>query len=241
MRYSERHAASSLQLSKEVESGLKWLPVVALIAWCVLAFNEATYPLVADGFRSAREYTAVEMGTAFAFVGAFGLGMVLCWRCARSGGPLQAILFLGFALLALLAALEETQWGQPILGYDIPAWMQEANAQEEFTLHNIEGPQGKAEIFYFVFCLGAAALYLPRIVIVPDRVWQDLRAHPALIPLVVCIGVTALLKLFQGIFAEESVAFDAVRWTTEITELYIAIWGLAYAAIKVFGPAPRSV
>lgn len=234
---SGRAVFAAAATSHNLLRALAWSPVAAVVAWCALAFNPATYPAVTQSFRSAREYTFVEMFTAFAFLATFACGLRLCRRHARQpGGGVQALLFLGFALVALLAALEETQWGQPLLGYEIPAWMREANAQGEFTLHNIEGAQGRADIFYWIFCLLAAALYMPRAGILPRRVWRDLRAEPALLPLLGCIAATALVKSLDGVFDPASGAHDAARWTTEITEALIAVWAMAYAALKLFGP-----
>ncbi len=45
--------------------------------------------------------------------------------------------FLLFALAFLFAAGEEISWGQRILGFKVPEWFAENNAQGEFNIHNL--------------------------------------------------------------------------------------------------------
>ncbi|MFO6464245.1 hypothetical protein ACK8OR_07630 [Jannaschia sp. KMU-145] len=232
-QFSDRHRGVATT-ETALRRILFWGPVPVLLAWCLLVFNETTYPIVSRGFRQAREYTVIEMVTAFGFVFAFALGLWLAYRHVRASGlGLVAVYWALFAFVAALAALEETQWGQPLLGYEIPDWMLEVNRQGEFTLHNVEGLQGRAEWFYIVFVVAAGVLTLPRMPILPDRIWTAIRADPSLVPLLLCVLVTTLMKVFQGAFDPDSVAFDAIRWTTEWTEGFIAIWGVGYAALHV--------
>ncbi|MFQ6547497.1 hypothetical protein AADZ90_006025 [Aestuariibius sp. 2305UL40-4] len=206
-----------------------WSPVVALIIWLFLVFNPSTYDFATGNFRTAREYTIVEMTTAFAFLAAALIATQTAIRHIKFGGKVQSIAFFIFAAIAFVMAMEETQWGQPILGYQIPGWMAEVNEQNEFTFHNVGAAQGRAEIFYFAFILAVAALYLPRVPGIPPRAWMDFRPRRALLPLLGCITFTALLKAVDPVLIPAAAPAGAVRWTTEITELYIAIWSVAYA------------
>ncbi len=206
-----------------------WSPVFALIAWLFLVFNPDTYDLVTQDFRTAREYTMVEMATAFAFLAATLIATQTAIRHARLGGKVQPIAFFVFAAIAFVMAMEETQWGQPILGYEIPGWMIEVNEQGEFTFHNIGAAQGRAEVFYFAFVVAVAVLYLPRMPGIPSYIWSDFKPKRALLPLLGCIAFTALLKAVDPLLIPAAAPAGAVRWTTEITELYIAIWSVAYA------------
>ncbi|CTQ33437.1 hypothetical protein [Jannaschia rubra] len=223
---------------------LSALCVLALAVWCALIFNPLTHDLAALGFRTGREYTFTEMATAAAFLGAFVLGLGLGIGHARCGGAwLQAAAFLVFAGVAAFACLEEVQYFQPLLGYDIPEWMLDANAQQEFTFHNIGELHGRPEYFYLVFCVAAYALHLPRVRVLPRAIWADVRAHPFLLPILHCVLAMTILKIADRLFDLAPMIERGVRWTTEITELYIALWALLYVAFKLWervSPHPRA-
>lgn len=219
-----------------------WLPLFGLIVWLILAFNEGTSDLAFSHFRSSREYTVIEMATAGIFALSFIVGIILSatlWR--RGDRKIQALAFLVFSAFAALSTLEEIQWGQPLLGYKIPEWMAERNAQGEFTFHNLEGAQGNVEIFFLIFCAMALILSLPKMKYIQKDVWNDLKAPPVLFTLLLCIFATTLLKISSGLLDWSENSIEAIRWTTEITELYIALWALAYITLKAIGAMPAAV
>lgn len=106
-----------------------FLTVLTLAIW--LLPLEVT--LVLDG-----EEGVIERGTAILFVvAALGFG----WTALRTRRWLRAQAVF-WALLAIVAAGEETSWLQHELGYETPAAIADANVQGEFNLHNLRGLHG---------------------------------------------------------------------------------------------------
>ncbi|WP_156423703.1 hypothetical protein [Erythrobacter sp. YT30] len=187
-----------------------------------------------SGFLDRREYTFTEMATVGCFLAASVAAAILAFRHWRDRkDSFIAILFIGFAATAFLVAMEEVQWGQPILGYDIPGFIEGGNRQNEMTLHNLEGMHGKAGRFYMVFCIAALTLSLPRVWLLSDNLWSAVKSPKALLPIVLLILLMALLKVYAEIFENPFKPIQPIRWTTEIAELLIAYWCVAYIVIKL--------
>lgn len=68
--------------------------------------------------------------------------------------------FLGFAGLFLLATMEEISWGQRIFHFATPTVVDKANAQHEFTFHNLKLFQGDRATLPLDFDQLAAAFAL---------------------------------------------------------------------------------
>ena len=211
---------------------IKWLPLAFLAIWLCLAFNPHTYEPTVRALIVQREYTAIELGTAFGFLAAAALALWVALDRWRDHRRIAAVLFAGFAVLAFFVCMEEVQWAQPLLGYEIPAAFGEGNAQNEMTLHNLEGPHGQAGWFYLVFCLGAWMLTRPSMPLLPAETWRVLRIDERLNPLVAMIALTGAMKVAIQLFGNPFAPDNPVRWTTEITELFIALWCVAYTVMK---------
>ena len=67
------------------------------------------------------------------------------------------LLFRGLAAALGLLLLEELAWGQVIFGWRTPELMQEINAQNETTLHNIGWFQDRLDLGYFLVTLAVLA------------------------------------------------------------------------------------
>ena len=67
------------------------------------------------------------------------------------------LLFRGLAAALSLLLLEELAWGQVIFGWRTPELMQEINAQNETTLHNIGWFQDRLDLGYFLVTLAVLA------------------------------------------------------------------------------------
>jgi hypothetical protein len=66
----------------------------------------------------------------------------LAFRLKRSGEPrLVWIFYLLFGLGLIWTAGETSAWGQQVIGYKTPGWMEARNAQGQMTLHNMYGWQ----------------------------------------------------------------------------------------------------
>jgi hypothetical protein len=86
------------------------------------------------------------------------VGGVLGLRVARQskvrGEPTPVVAFyLLLGVLLLLVAMEEIAWGQQFFGFATPELIKHFNAQDEITLHNVEGLQGHTEWFRLMFGL----------------------------------------------------------------------------------------
>ena len=93
---------------------------------------------------------------------------------------LLGILYLAFAAVVMLAALEEISWGQRIFGIETPDTLMEINTQQEISLHNLKPVQSKLHLAYILvglFCFaGWRLMKLPQIngikfaeFIIPDK------------------------------------------------------------------------
>ena len=79
----------------------------------------------------------------------------LAFRLKRKGEPLLTwVFYLVFGLGLLWTAGETSAWGQQVLGYRTPHWMQVRNAQHQMTLHNMYGWQNHNHWLRTAFALG---------------------------------------------------------------------------------------
>lgn len=150
----------------------------------------------------------------------FALGAAAWLRVALKPGPRRGThspsLKLGAFAVALafaFAALEEISWGQRLFGWSTPAFLAQANAQGETSVHNLDPLSG---LFAFLYLLPAL---LPLVVAwavfvhlrAPESVLAGLLPHPALLPLAILIGAVALSV--QGELLEELSALFAIFYT----------------------------
>ena len=87
------------------------------------------------------------------------LGGILSWRLAfllkaQGEEPLIWLFYLVFGLGLIWTAGETSAWGQQVLGYRTPDWMQARNAQGQMTLHNMYGWQDHNHWLRAVFAIG---------------------------------------------------------------------------------------
>lgn len=88
-------------------------------------------------------------------------GLIAILAAARAGSGRERVLLGGAALAFLLVCGEELAWGQHILGHPLWEGWAAINRQQETTLHNLDGMQGKAELLYLLPALaGLAAIRL---------------------------------------------------------------------------------
>ena len=97
-----------------------------------------------------------------------------CWRmiCAKGSGRFGSHGCSKVISVVLgLLLLEELAWGQVIFGWRTPELMQELNAQNETTLHNIGWFQDRLDLGYFLVTLAVLAA----VVLAP---WLAARVRP---------------------------------------------------------------
>jgi hypothetical protein len=91
--------------------------------------------------------------TACLVGGIFGCRLAI--RLKRKGeSRLIWVFYLLFGIGLLWTAGETSAWGQQILGYHTPEWMEARNAQGQMTLHNMYGWQNHNHWLRTVFALG---------------------------------------------------------------------------------------
>jgi len=77
-----------------------------------------------------------EYASVLLLLGIFIYGITFGWNHRKVIHPLLSLLIFGFALLALLAVMEELSWGQHIFHFESSSYFQENNIQHETNLHN---------------------------------------------------------------------------------------------------------
>ena len=128
----------------------------------------------------------------------------------------------------IIIAMEESAWGQCLLGYETPEFISRVNAQDQMTLHNIYSLQGKSELFRLAFglcgLLGIGAYYLPRM--------NAVGIPPVLLAWFLIISAHASFDLFNDYFPI-SKRFDFyMQRSSELVELLIAMAACLYIALN---------
>ena len=99
--------------------------------------------------------------TGMEFLIASILLFITFWKVRRFNRPdifgsLGSAFLLGLSFLSFMGFGEVMRWGQRIFHFPTPAWLHNANAQQEFDIHNLHGlqdnPWGVAR-WFSIFCL----------------------------------------------------------------------------------------
>jgi hypothetical protein len=178
-----------------------------------------------------REDGVVEYGTALMYATAGVLFALTAARRDRSRAwPVV------FAVLFLLIAGEELNWGQRLLGLEPPDSLRDANVQEEINLHNIEGLNDHVR-FFGVTLFSALYVALPAGVRLSSRLASvvDRLRLPVPGPWSAAIAGGAVLAMaIPRLMGEVFFAVD------EVGELYYAIaaalFGLVVQRAKGLDP-----
>jgi len=88
-------------------------------------------------------------------------------RLGFNAAGLQRLSFLGLAGTFLAATFEEISWGQRIFNFATPNFMEDANAQKEFTFHNLKFFQGDDAVLPLDFDQLAAIFALTMGLLIP--------------------------------------------------------------------------
>ena len=114
--------------------------VVILLVYLSLLLDDPTVSWL------LREEHPIELAGALSLF-ASAVACVVLWRRCDSGSPrLLRLSLLALAVLFVFGAGEEISWGERILGFEAPEAIQDVNAQDETTLHNLDALQGWLEI-----------------------------------------------------------------------------------------------
>ncbi|MEW6405583.1 MAG: hypothetical protein AB1649_27635, partial [Chloroflexota bacterium] len=99
---------------------------------------------------------------------AFGVVFYRTWKSSPlKDNLLQKLALLGLTGVFLMAAFEEISWGQRIVNFATPAFVEDVNAQREFTLHNLKFFQGDDAVLPLDFDQLAAIFALTLGLVIP--------------------------------------------------------------------------
>jgi hypothetical protein len=183
-------------------------------------------------YRLRDEDYIIEYAQFFAFLAASFLAIITA-KIAYNKHKLLALfsVFLGLGLLFI--AGEEISWGQRIIGFEAPQFVQDINYQNELTIHNIE-PIHRATNKYCFGCFigvwGVFGFYMVnKLKFIPKKTRSYLTPLPYLVLYFLITGVHALMFEYSGWYYEIATAAKTGvhRWQ-EIAELYMAIGFLMF-------------
>ena len=204
-----------------------WLPVVLFI----LIFGSALISEYVHDTFFAGELGFIELATPLMLVPAIISGFVIFINREKLVTQQLGHWILLVTLACIYIAGEEISWGQQLVGWGTPEWVNEVNDQRETNLHNTSSwfdqkPRVLLEIFVLV-----GGIFLPikrklQGINLPRDSWQYW-----LYPTMVCLPA-AILAIFSRM-PERMNLFDMSEYivdirTSEIQELYFAIFLMIY-------------
>jgi len=205
-----------------------WLPVVLFI----LIFGSALISEYVHDTFFAGELGFIELATPLMLVPAIISGFVIFINREKLVTQQLGHWILLVTLACIYIAGEEISWGQQLVGWGTPEWVNEVNDQRETNLHNTSSwfdqkPRVLLEIFVLV-----GGIFLPikrklQGINLPRDSWQYW-----LYPTMVCLPA-AILAIFSRMPERIKSLFDMsenivdIR-TSEIQELYFAIFLMIY-------------
>lgn len=130
---------------------------------------------------------------------------IFSWRLAlqlKRKGERRLIwmFYVVFGLGLLWTAGEVTAWGQQVLGYRTPDWMQARNAQHQMTLHNMYGWQNHNHWLRSAFALGG----LIGIGLQKSARYRKIAAPPILFSWFLAIAIKCALDFWTKSFPPDS-------------------------------------
>ena len=163
----------------------------------VLVFTLLAYWSLTDFYDVkwyAGEDGVSEWWSVVTYLASAVMAIVTARVLAQLGHPHLGLFHLLFAVLFLVAMMEEMSWGQRLFGWSTPETLTRVNEQGETTLHNIKGLDSIAATTFFwggfLALAGAAAravLHHHRRVTTADFILPSLIVSPALIMIIFSI------------------------------------------------------
>jgi hypothetical protein len=153
------------------------------------------------------------------------LGLRLAMRERQRGKEKIIWLFyLVFALGLIFIAGEETSWGQDFFHYHTPGFFERYNEQDDVTLHNLDGMNGRNHYLRLLFGVGGLIGLLA---------WKSDRFRDVGPPRVLqvwfwLIALKSLLDIHFIASAGETMPSYIIMELSEVIEMLVAIAGLLY-------------
>jgi hypothetical protein len=210
------------------------------IACVVIYVLALTLPATREiALWSLNENRPVEMLT-FVLLFAGGLqGLRVAYQASARGETMPVVAFYVLVgVLLLVGGMEEIAWGQQFFGFATPEFMKDLNAQDELTLHNIEGLQGHSEWFRLTFGLSG----LLGVTLAVRPLFRRIGVPPVLLSHFVVITAMAAIDLFNDTYSLGRGADRIVNRLSELVEMLIGMAGFLYVWLNgrmLAATAPR--
>ncbi|WP_345273128.1 hypothetical protein [Flaviramulus aquimarinus] len=177
-----------------------------------------------------KENSLVENLTFIAFFLSFLYSIKLVRKIKAKTHSKIYKLIIGFmAIVFFFIAMEEIAWGQQFFNFETPENFKKINAQDELTLHNINGLQGESEIFRLAFGLaGLVGLFLNK-----NRVLSPI-AFPFMLSsyLLVIISIS-VFDVYDDFYPVSSNISIGVQRLSELIEMLIGFTALLYILLLI--------
>lgn len=153
------------------------------------------------------------------------LGLRLAWRTTVAGvKKVVPLFYLLFSLGLFVLAGEEVAWGQKIMYYRTPEFIEKINYQNEMTLHNLQGWRAKNRVLR----LGVGLAGLVAIKLSSLKLWWMIGSPPVLFSWFLLISLKGGLDFYVRKFPIAPMFDYSVNRMSEIIELMVAIAAVLY-------------
>jgi hypothetical protein len=197
-------------------------PIVVFGLFTVAMSLDATQDFA---FNLVKENNVVDWLTSVpAFIGGI-LGLRVAMREGQRGKEKMIWLFyLLFAIGLIFIAGEEISWGQDFFHFHTPGFFERHNEQDDLTLHNLDGMNGRNH--YLRLAFGAGGL-------IGLLLWKNDRFRDIAPPRVLqvwfwLIALKSLLDIHFIASAGETTPSYIIMELSEVIEMLVAMAGLLY-------------
>jgi hypothetical protein len=223
---------SELRLAKS-HYNLSWAAVVSIILFPffflifqIILTLPGNYKYILLFWGENKAFENIQF--AFFLLGAL-LSLRIAWltKLQLERPMVWGFYFLLFLLLIFIA-MEEIAWGQQFLHFRTPEFIRDFNAQNEFTLHNVELLQRRSDILNFAFSIAAlSGVYFSR-----QKVLKNLFIPRVLFPWIFFLVILSTMGVFNDLVSISEQIDFTIHKQTETVELLIAIGSFLFLLLN---------
>jgi hypothetical protein len=214
---------------KELQAWLwLWLPVSLFIVIFGTAFiSNNTFDYLFKG-----ESGLIELATPLLLVPAIVSGVLILLNKEKDVAKHFDAWIIFVTLACIYFAGEEISWGQHLLGWETPKWIEEINKQDETNLHNMSGWFNQKPRLLLEILVLVGGIYMPLkrkllCIHLPHNNWQYwLYPSKVCFPAAVLAILSRMPDRLDILFGSNWMMFG-VRYS-EVQELYFAIFLMIY-------------
>ena len=217
---------SFLHFSDRHKQVITWLPVIGFAIYLLSWFHPFTQKVT---LWALKENHPVELLTFVVLLCGGILGFYYTYCLKRKEGEIWPVYFYAaFSGALIFVALEEISWGQQLLHFNTPAAWKEINMQDEVTLHNLRGLQGRSEILHLTYAIsGLFGIWLGT-----KSLFKKVGVPSILLGWFVIIIIVSSIDVYNDFFPIDEVFDRRMQRTSELMELFIGTTGLLYIALN---------